>query len=351
MSDTAATGTPAVPGTEKLAGCPSEEHVRWVVSHNVPGASPADPDTLVIHSAVAPEWAVFGSQVLHSFSRGPEAIVEVTGWRRGSEDSVIVEYRGADGRPWEHHYDLAHDGRLEIPRRQRALGGIEISACRPGELSCGDRSALFDVFDATYESADHGYLEEQLESFDSVGLAKLEGRVVGFSICDTRQLDLPVIGVQVCLREGLSCVLPDVRRGGVMLAMAFTASQRSVFTSGYVGFSLLTQRLATPASLNGVMPGLQRLAWPTADDPFALYDHPTSTQIAVARAIAVDLGSADYDPTAGICVGSGRPIGTPLVEPEVAPDIAARFDPVDRDRGDSLLFVSWVVPPPQLWFT
>jgi len=50
-------------------------------------------------------------------------------------------------------------------------------------------------------------------------------------------------------------------------------------------------------------------------------------------------------------IGPGRPIGRPNIEPEVTAEQAALFDHVDRSRGDSLLWVAWLTPPPKAWFT
>jgi len=351
MSDADMIGAPAVPGIEKLADVPAEGHVRWAITHRSRCAPSAEAAAILIHFAITPALAEFVSAVVYDQSRGPTAVAEVTGWRRGSGGAVIVEYAAVDGHDYELHFDLTGDGRLQVPLFQRALGGIEIQAFRPRDLPGPERAALFDVFDATYEAPDHDYLRHQLEGFDGVALARDRGRVVGFTITDIRRLDLPVIGPQVCSRAGLSCVLPEARRGGVMFSMASAALTRSLLEEGHSGFSLAVSRFATPASFNLVLRRHEGRPWPPADDPFALYDHPTSTQVAVARTVAADFGATGYDHATGACIGTGKPIGTPLVEPEVAPEVVERFEALDRERGDSLLWMSWFTPPPDAWFT
>lgn len=112
---------------------------------------------------------------------------------------------------------------------------------------------------------------------------------------------------------------------------------------------LAVSRLATPASLRWVMRSLPIGAWPTTDDPWALYDHPSATQDAVAHALAELAGATDY--LAGVGIGRGRPIGTPIVEPDVTDDVRARFATVDRSRGDFLVWVAWLAAPPAEWFS
>ncbi|MBA2279933.1 MAG: hypothetical protein H0W25_01670 [Acidimicrobiia bacterium] len=51
-----------------------------------------------------------------------------------------------------------------------------------------------------------------------------------------------------------------------------------------------------------------------------------------------------------MCIGGGRPIGRPNVEPDATPEQIALFKRVDRGRGDSLLWIAWLTPPPGAWF-
>jgi hypothetical protein len=88
--------------------------------------------------------------------------------------------------------------------------------------------------------------------------------------------------------------------------------------------------------------------WPTADDPFALYRHPSTTQARVLGALARAHGCAGARD--GVGIGRGRSVGRPIIEPDVSAEQAALFDDVDRSRGDSLLWVSWLTPPPAAWF-
>ena len=95
--------------------------------------------------------------------------------------------------------------------------------------------------------------------------------------------------------------------------------------------------------------GKDQYYWPNADDLFALYDHPTPAQLELAELAARAHGSPGYDPATGACVGHGRPIGVPNVEPDVPEEFHQRFAGIDRQRGDSLLWLTWRVAPPDAW--
>ncbi|HEX4906319.1 MAG TPA: hypothetical protein VFU93_12765 [Acidimicrobiales bacterium] len=202
------------------------------------------------------------------------------------------------------------------------------------------------MFTAAYQDPDPDYLDDQLAQLQGIGIATdASGEVIGFTLYGWRELDLPVIGVHYVGLPGLACADPTTRRKGVAAACGNAAGLVAVL--GPLHLSVM--KLATPASLNMALRSLAVGSWPPADDPYALYRNPTRTQLLVTAALARVHGCAGADGAVGI--GRGRPIGRPKVDPEVTTEQAALFDGINRDRGDSLLWVAWLVPPPDAWFT
>src|SRR5262249_17740641 len=90
--------------------------------------------------------------------------------------------------------------------------------------------------------------------------------------------------------------------------------------------------------------------WPTStDERLAVYQSPTATQRLVGRALAGWWG-CPFDDDHWVCIGTGRPVGDPVVAVTVEPALLAPFTHVQRERGDTLLMVDWRVPPPSPWF-
>ncbi len=77
---------------------------------------------------------------------------------------------------------------------------------------------------------------------------------------------------------------------------------------------------------------------------------PTAWQQEVGAAIAAAYGVEEFDPATFVCRGSGTPIGYPVIEIDVPPEEWVVFRPVDRDRGDSVLGISWMGGPPAGWY-
>jgi hypothetical protein len=76
---------------------------------------------------------------------------------------------------------------------------------------------------------------------------------------------------------------------------------------------------------------------------------PTTWQQEVGQAIADAYGVHAFDPKTFVCIGSGDPIGYPIIELQVEPEEWEVFRPVDRDRGDALLAMIWTPDAPPGW--
>jgi hypothetical protein len=138
---------------------------------------------------------------------------------------------------------------------------------------------------------------------------------------------------------GICCIAPSYRRRGLFgelerlaLAARFTPERPRRLVCG---------RMAHPAAFRS----MGRL--PTAvPGPGS---RPTSWQREGGAAIAETYGVAGFDPETFVCMGDGRPIGHPRIEFEVEPEEWDLFTPVDRDRGDALLAISWFPDAPPGW--
>ena len=76
---------------------------------------------------------------------------------------------------------------------------------------------------------------------------------------------------------------------------------------------------------------------------------PTAWQQEVGQAVADVYGVANFDPETFVCVGSGKPIGYPVIELETEEAEWEVFRPVDRARGDALLGIVWSPDAPEGW--
>ena len=113
-------------------------------------------------------------------------------------------------------------------------------------------------------------------------------------------------------------------------------------TDGHGGERLLLAgRMAHPASLRitSANPGaLPRLG--VVPSPF---------QQEVARMVASCYAVEDFDPLTFVCRGPGRPIGYPRIDIDADAQEWELFASVDRDRGESLLALSWIPDAPPGW--
>lgn len=326
----------------ELRDLPGAESVRWVLEHSRPGAPRACAEDLIRHVVVDP--AIAETMAEHMWLT--RQIAEVTGWRQTADGRVVVNWVSVEGRAHLLSWRVAADGRLEDQVSQRAeTDGDEIVGMRTAELTDDQRTQLHAVFAATYTDPDPDYLDGQLATMQAVGMATESGEVIAFTLYGWAEIDLPVIGTRGVGFPGLACVRPTTRRQG--LAGSCAGAAGPIALAGPM--DLTVTKLATPASLRLAVRAIASVRWPTADAPFALQLQPTPTQVLVTAALAQAVGC--HSAKGAVCVGHGRPIGYPNVEPEVTPEMAALFEPVDRSRGDSLLWIAWVAPPPPEWFS
>ena len=76
---------------------------------------------------------------------------------------------------------------------------------------------------------------------------------------------------------------------------------------------------------------------------------PSQWQQEVGAAVAEMYGAQDFDPETFVCKGDGTPIGYPVLDIEADEEEWEVFEPVDRDRGDTLLGIVWLHGAPDGW--
>lgn len=244
--------------------------------------------------------------------------------------------------------------------------GMTVTVFETGDLPRSWRDAMHELFDETYAQADHDYLDKSLESLrfaaiavagkasqsDEAGEADQAdqadeaepggkgGEAVGFALGETRVLDLPGLPRQRTGLAGLCCVRAAFRNRGLFRLLEGRALGAGTGSSAR-GRLLAAGRVAHPASLR-----VMRANAGTLPSPGTV---PTAFQREVARGVAACYAVEDFDPFTFVCHGRGRPIGYPRMDIAASAEEWGLFANVDRDRGDSLLALSWIPDAPPAW--
>ena len=137
---------------------------------------------------------------------------------------------------------------------------------------------------------------------------------------------------------GICCIDPRYRRRGLFGALERAAIMGAGITPQ--GRMLSVGRMAHPVSF--------RVMNPATRIPRAGIA-PTAWQRAVGQAIADAYGVPEFDQETFVCHGTGEPIGYPNIEMDVEPEEWQVFEHVNRDRGDSLLGLTWSQDAPEGW--
>ena len=232
------------------------------------------------------------------------------------------------------------------------LGDLSITVVSSADLSPRRREAVHQLFDETYDQADHGYLDRSLEMLRFAALATVprrdaaltgagnDERVVGFALGEGRTVDLPRLPAQMVALAGLCCVHSAFRRVGLFRSLEMRAGTES--TQPREGARVLAAgRMAHPGSFRVMRDKAGALPRPG----FV----PSTFQQEVARAVANCYAVGAFDPVSFVCQGSRRPIGNPRVSIEATDEEWRLFSDVDRDRGDSLLALCWIPDAPPGW--
>jgi len=227
----------------------------------------------------------------------------------------------------------------EVENIHRDLAPFNFRIVETDKAPKEDVENAFSLFDLNYRQADRAYLEKSLGRLRYLALAERQGTTAGFALGEARVMDLPRLPGQVVNLAGICCIAPQFRRRGLFAQLEyliFLAVEMPPHSR-----RLTCGRMAHPASARG----LTRL--PTVVPKPGL--PPTPWQQEVGQAIADAYGNQKFDPQTFVCIGSGQPIGYPIIEFEVEPIEWEVFRPVNRDRGDSLLTMAWTPDAPPGW--
>jgi hypothetical protein len=222
---------------------------------------------------------------------------------------------------------------------QRETGDFDVRTVRTSELTADDRQVMFRLFASNYRDANLGYLEKSFGTLAYAAIAGLEGEAAGFALGEMRVVDLPRLPGTVLAMAGICCVDPAFRRRGLFGILEQHAMAAAEIRPS--GRFLSAGRMAHPASMRTM--ARNESVVPRPGVPI------TDWQRAVGRAVADQYGVARFDDETFVCIGSGDPIGFPVMEIEVAPEEWIVFKPVDRQRGDSLLGLCWQPDAPAGW--
>ncbi len=223
---------------------------------------------------------------------------------------------------------------------ERDLSAFSFRSVRTDELTADDRARMFALFDVAYRQANHAYLEKSFGVLHYAAIATCGDDSAGFALGEMRILDLPRLPQQVVAMAGICCIGPAYRRHGLFGALERKAMERRRYRAA----GRDDERRADGAS--------GELSHDGARTPVSCRRSgvvPTAWQQEVGAAIAAAYGTAEFDPKTFVCHGSGVPIGYPAMDLDVEPHEWEAFKHVDRDKGDSLLGLSWMPDPPEGW--
>lgn len=218
--------------------------------------------------------------------------------------------------------------------------GVDFSTVPTSELTERDVATLHRIFGATYDNADHGYLDESLARLDTAVFGRADdGDVVGFALGAWRTVDLPRKPGQVVKLAGLACVEPGFRRRGLFSRLGELAVSGGDIAPEH---ALFGGRMAHPASYRQTSARLGTVPRPDR--------RPNEWQRQVGAIVAGLLGVSEFDDETFVCRGRGRPIGDPVVQVDVTEEEWKVFEAVDRSKGETLLGIWWGGDPgPDGW--
>jgi len=227
----------------------------------------------------------------------------------------------------------------EIDMFHRDLASFDFRVVEADQVSAQDLQKVFSLFEMNYRQANRAYLEKSLRTLRYLALADHEGTAAGFGLAECRVMDLPRLPAEVVNLAGICCIAPQFRRRGL-----FTELERLALAASQVpahSRRLSCGRMAHPAGMRVFV------RHPTVVPKPGV--RPTPWQQEVGQAIAAAYGSHAFDPETFVCIGSGQPIGYPIIDFKVEPWEWEVFRQVNRDRGDALLAMVWTPDAPPGW--
>ncbi len=220
------------------------------------------------------------------------------------------------------------------------ISDIDTRVIRTDALKKDDLDMVHRLFDLSYRQANHSYLEKSFSRLRYIALATSGNAPVGFAVADTIETNLPrMTEPQIVTLAGICCVASDYRRMGLFRKLEGLAAGASGISRSETHV-LVCGRMAHPASFRTISQSPAVI--PKYGVP--LSDWQKEVGLRVAGLYGVNL-----DPETMVVIGDGVPIGYPIIKQEVTEQEWLPFKAVNRDRGDSLLGITWSPDAPEGW--
>lgn len=216
---------------------------------------------------------------------------------------------------------------------------VEVAAGK--DLTADQIEEIMRLFDQSYSAANHAYLLKSFDVMRWIALARDKEGLAGFAVGDAVETMLPRFDEpQLVAMAGIACIDARHRRGGLFSRLALAAMMESGLLAPDRRY-LLCGRMAHAASYRATARSSNNVV-PLAGQPVTTWHREMIERIAALYKINVD-------PMTSRVIGKGGPIGYPRMAYEATADEVTVFRDVDRDKGDSLLAMSWRPDPPAGW--
>jgi hypothetical protein len=217
---------------------------------------------------------------------------------------------------------------------------ISFRVIQTKELGHTDLSLIHDLFDHAYHQANHTYLEKSFSILRYIALAMVEKTLVGFAVADTVKTPLPRLpDPQIVTLAGICCIKANYRRRGLFTKLeTLAAGAEGLFEHNTR--VLACGRMAHPASFRII--NRSPAVIPKFGVPLSDWHKQVGLKVA-------ELYHVRIDPETLIVIGNGTPIGYPKMTSDVTEQEKQLFKNVNRERGDSLLGITWFPDAPEAW--
>jgi hypothetical protein len=220
------------------------------------------------------------------------------------------------------------------------IDDIETRVIRTGTMRKDDLEMVHQLFDQSYRQANHAYLEKSFSRLKYIAIATVGETPAGFAVADTVETDLPRMSEpQIVTLAGICCVAPRFRRLGLFLKLESLAGSASGLSRSGKRI-LVCGRMAHPASFRTI--SRSPMVIPKYGVPLSDWHKEVGLRVA-------ELYGVNLDPETMVVIGEGVPIGYPIIEQDVTEEEWLPFKNVNRDRGDSLLGITWSPDAPEGW--
>lgn len=220
------------------------------------------------------------------------------------------------------------------------IEGFETRAVSAETLGEKDRKLVHQLYDESYQQANHTYLDKSLSKRNYIALALTGEKLAGFAVANTVETALPRMDEpQIITLAGICCIDSGFRRIGLFSKLESLAAKASGLRDS-AGRILMCGRMAHPASFRGMSKLPSSIP--------KLGETLTAWQREVALTVA-KLYEVSIDPETLVVKGPGQPIGYPNIDFDLTDEEWLPFRSVDRDRGDSLLGIAWLPDAPENW--